>query len=166
MPKKVVAHFIDDRIVKGTSVDVAINKPICHIRTDDEGPIEVSLQDLKALYFVNDLAGNREYRDSQEVHSDDLRVHGSRQIEITFRDGERLGALTNRYPPLGDFFFVLPLDTKSNNQRILVNRAAVATIAVKGDRADAPAPPKPTPPPSPASRPSRRGWVFDGKQIR
>jgi len=37
-------------------------------------------------------------------------------------------AFANRYPPLGAYFFLVPVDPKSNNLRILVNREQVATI--------------------------------------
>ena len=38
-----------------------------------------------------------------------------------------------RYPPVREFFFVLPVDARSNNLRILVNRAAVVRIRQKLD---------------------------------
>ena len=43
-------------------------------------------------------------------------------MEVRFKDGERLVALANRYPPLGKLFFLVPVDPASNNIRILVNR--------------------------------------------
>ena len=45
-------------------------------------------------------------------------------MEVRFKDGERLVALANRYPPLGKLFFLVPVDPASNNIRILVNRDA------------------------------------------
>jgi hypothetical protein len=91
-------------------------------------------------------------------------------VEITFADGERLGGLMNRYPPIGPFFFMLPIDPDSNNLRILVNREAVATMRSVDDQADAPAPRESRPqriglsdvPPPP----KRTSWVFDGKDIK
>ena len=49
-------------------------------------------------------------------------------MELRFRDGERLVAFVNRFPPLAAFFFLVPVDTKSNNIRILVNREQVVSI--------------------------------------
>jgi hypothetical protein len=34
-----------------------------------------------------------------------------------------------RYPPVRPFFFVLPADARSNNVRVLVNRAAVKRMS-------------------------------------
>ncbi len=162
MAQKVVAHFIDHQVVKGTSVDVDIGRPICHIRTEDGAVMEVDLAQIKALYFVKDLTGNSAYDENHDPETGDNRLRGSELIDITFLDGEKLGALTNRFPPRGPRFFVVPMDAKSNNARILVNRDAVATMQV---RDAAPAPPSPRSAPRP-SRPKKTTWVFDGKGIK
>jgi hypothetical protein len=125
MANEVVAHFLDHRIVKGQSLDVDPAKPTCHVRTLDQGVVEVKLADLKALFFVRDLAGDPARNDDAVITPDDARVRGAAAIEIEFTDGERLVALTVRFPPVKPFFFVLPADGSSNNVRILVNRAAV-----------------------------------------
>ena len=162
MAQKVVAHFIDHQVVKGTSVDVDLGRPICHVRTDEGSVVEVDLAQIKALYFVKDLAGDSAYDENHMPETGDSRLRGSTLIDITFVDGEKLGALANRYPPRGPRFFVVPMDAKSNNVRILVNRDAVATMQT---RAAEPAPPRQTGAPRP-SRPKRTTWVFDGKGIK
>ena len=126
----VVARFVDGRTIKGISLDVDPNKPKCHIKTADQGMVEVKLSDLKALFFVKDLAGNADHQEANAVDAQDARLKGAKAIEIKFRDKERLVGLTNRYPPLGNFFFMLPADGASNNIRILVNRAAVSSMGV------------------------------------
>jgi len=124
---QVVARYIDGTVLKGTSHDVAPGKPVCHIKNED-GMHRVDFKDLKALFFVKDLAGDPERHDSQEPIEDDIRRRGSRLMEIVFEDQERLVVLCNAFPPRGDRFFVLPVDLASNNDRILVNRAAVADM--------------------------------------
>jgi len=127
MQNEVVAHYMNGDIVKGLSMDVAPGKAFCHIRTD-EGTSKVEFKDLKALYFVKDLAGDSKRDDVQEVQEDDIRLRGSKLLEIVFKDDEQMVVLCNRFPPKTDRFFVLPIDMDSNNDRILVNRAAVASI--------------------------------------
>jgi len=170
MLQKVVAHFIDHSIVKGTSADVDPKRPLCHVQTADRGMVEVDLRQVKALFFVKDLDGQPGYDEIYQAAAGDQRLRGTRQVEIEFSDGEQLGGLMNRFPPLGPFFFVLPLDQRSNNIRILVNRDAIASMRATDDRPDAP-----TPRPSaaqriglsePPPRPSRTSWVFDGKDIK
>lgn len=162
MAQKVVAHFIDHQVVKGTSVDVDLTRPICHVRTDEGDVVEVDLAQIKALYFVKDLKGDSAYDENHVPETGDNRLRGSTLVDITFIDGEKLGALTNRYPPRGSRFFVVPMDAKSNNVRILVNREAVATMQA---RDAAPAPPRRKGIPRP-SRPKKTTWVFDGKGIK
>jgi hypothetical protein len=129
MANEVVAHYLDHRVVKGQSLDVDPVKPTCHIRTEDQSVIEVKLTDLKALFFVRDLAGNPAKNDAAAVAPADVRTRGATLIEVEFVDGERILGLTVRYPPIKPFFFVLPADDSSNNVRILVNRAAVRTMS-------------------------------------
>jgi hypothetical protein len=125
---EVVAHYLNGRLVKGTSLDVDPGRPAFHVRTRDRGAVEVKLAELKALYFVRDLVGNPKQADAASLEPSDGRARGSFPIEIQFADGERLVGLTVRYPPIRPFFFVLPADPRSNNIRILVNRAAVARM--------------------------------------
>jgi hypothetical protein len=162
MPQKVVAHFIDHTIVKGTSVDVDPGKPRCHIRTET-GVLEVDLSQLKALYFVKDLSGRPEYSEQRAAQDGDSRLRGSHAVKLTFMDGEPLHALMNRFPPNRPFYFVLPIDAESNNERILVNRDAV--VAVEAVDLSAMREPKPD---EDSGKPKigRTSWVFDGKGIR
>jgi hypothetical protein len=170
MLQKVVAHFIDHSIVKGTSADIDPNRPLCHVQTATSGVVEVDLRQVKALFFVKDLDGQPTYDEVHRAAEGDQRLRGTRQVEIEFGDGERLGGLMNRYPPIGPFFFILPLDQQSNNIRILVNREAVATMRALDDRPDAPAPRQSAPQriglSEPPTRPVRTSWVFDGKDIK
>ena len=125
MNNLVVAHFLDGRILKGNSLDVDANKPVCHIRPPEGKAEEVKLAKLKALFFVRSLEGNAKHEEAGDVESGDLRVAGSAPISCRFSDGEVINGLTNRFPPIKPFFFLVPVDTRSNNIRILVNRSAV-----------------------------------------
>jgi hypothetical protein len=127
MKNDVVAHFLDGRVVKGTSLDVAPNRPKCHVKTDEQ-MVEVELEKLKALFFVRDLNGDHEYNDRLTSDPNDMRLRGTKGIDVTFHDGERLVGLTNRFPPIQQYFFVLPIDANSNNIRVLVNKFAVESI--------------------------------------
>ena len=125
---KVVARFADGRIAKGVSMNVDITKPTCHVRTSDGKMEEVRLADLKALFFVKSLDGDSAHNEAMAAEATDSRARGSILVELRFTDGERLVAFANRFPPLGAYFFLVPVDPKSNNIRILVNRAQVVSI--------------------------------------
>lgn len=129
MVNQVVARFIDGRLIKGTSLDVDPAKPACHIRTPEGAVYTVELSEIKALFFVKSLAGDAKHDEATQLQPEDRRQFGSALIELTFQDGERMVGLTNRATPKGNFFYVLPVDPRSNNIRVLVNRAALKSIA-------------------------------------
>ncbi|MEO8200647.1 MAG: hypothetical protein ABI679_09025 [Gemmatimonadota bacterium] len=128
MKNLVIARYRDGHVVKGVSFDVDPAKPTCHVRPDTGAVMEVRLADLKALFFVKTLEGNSKHDEGAEVATGDRRTHGSAMIVLTFEDGEKLTCLTNRFPPNRPFYFVVPVDLESNNVRILVNAAAVASF--------------------------------------
>jgi hypothetical protein len=130
MEHKVVAHFLNGRLVKGSSTSIALDRPTCHVMTRDQGVVLVTLSDLKALFFVKDLEGNRTRTDHQVIEATDRRATGAKRLKITFRDGEQLMALAPTYEGTRQLFYVLPADPNSNNIRILVNRKAVASVDI------------------------------------
>ncbi len=128
MSQKIVAHFLDGRLRKGTSMDVDPSRPSFHIRTVQGTTEEVKLADLKALFFVRSLEGNALRPESYELDPNDSRARASSLISLRFADGETIRGLTIRYPPNRPYFFVVPVDPGSNNIRILVNKAAVTKM--------------------------------------
>lgn len=128
MSNKVVARFLDGRLIKGASLDVDPARPSFHVLQPPGPAVEVKLADLKALFFVRTLEGNPAHEEASEVASDDARVRGSKLVSLQFADGENLVGMTIRYPPNRPYFFVVPVDSKSNNIRVLVNQAAVTLM--------------------------------------
>lgn len=128
MSNKVVARFLDGRLIKGASLDVDPARPSFHVLQPPGPAAEVKLADLKALFFVRTLEGNAAHEEASEVESDDPRVRGSKLVSLQFADGENLVGMTIRYPPNRPYFFVVPVDPKSNNIRVLVNQAALTSM--------------------------------------
>ncbi len=125
MSKSVVARFLDGRVIKGTSLDVDPNKPTCHVIPPGEKALEVRLADLKALFFVRSLQGNPGRSEVRVPKPGDPRARGATVVSLRFADGETMVGMTIHYPPNKAYFYLNPVDAKSNNIRILVNRAAV-----------------------------------------
>ncbi|HEV8197976.1 MAG TPA: hypothetical protein VGP87_15120 [Gemmatimonadales bacterium] len=121
----IVAHFIDGSVKKGQSLDVDPKRPICHLKTESGGTIEVALEEVKALFFVRSATGDPARQEAREAVPGDSRLVGARRVRVMFADREEIIGLMNRYPPTARHFFMLPIDPLSNNLRILVNRAAV-----------------------------------------
>jgi len=124
----IVARFIDGRVLKGVSLDVDPKKPTCHLKTDSGGTIEVSLAEVKALFFVKTAGGRPEYNEARDAAPGDSRLHGTRRVKAVFQDAEEIVGLMNRFPPITPYFFMLPIDPASNNIRMLVNRSALREI--------------------------------------
>jgi hypothetical protein len=125
----VVARFRDGRVLKGTSLAVDPNKPAFPLRSESGAVVEVAFRDLKALFFVRSLTGDSSYSDGRTLAPGDPRSRGSRLVNLEFEDGEVLTGLVNAYPPARAFFYVNPVDVDSNNIRVLVNRAALTSVA-------------------------------------
>ncbi len=103
-----MSNFLNGRPVKGSSTSIALDRPTCHVMTRDHRVVLVTLSELKALFFVKDMEGNRAYRDLQVIGSTDRRVTGAKRLRIAFRDGEELVALAPTYDATRHFFYVLP----------------------------------------------------------
>lgn len=127
MSKNVVARFLDGRVIKGTSLDIDANKPTFHVRPPEDKTVEVRLTDLKALFFVRSLEGDPGRAEDIVPKSGDVRARGANVVSLKFADGETMVGMTMSYPPR-PFFFLNPVDPKSNNIRILVNRSAVVDM--------------------------------------
>ena len=129
MPNKVIARYLDGRVLKGSSLDVSLNRASCHLRDVDDAMTQVKLDELKALFFVKSLDGNPRHVEGQAIEPVDPRRRGSQLVEVTFRDGEKVRGLCTRYPPQTSCFFLVPVDSASNNVRILINGSALQGIA-------------------------------------
>jgi len=124
----VVARFRNGRVVKGVSLDAHAQRPTFHVRPPDGDMEQVTLADLKAIFFVRSLEGDAKHEESTTLDPTDRRARGMKVVRVTFDDDEQIVGLTNHYPVTRPFFFVLPVDQQSNNLRMLVNRDALTEI--------------------------------------
>jgi hypothetical protein len=126
--QKVVARYLDGRLVKGVSMDVDAMRPTFHVKPTEGKAVQVALNELKALFFVRTLDGDSKHKEDGTPNPADPRARGATVVNIGFADGEQIVGLINGYPPKRPFFFIVPVDSKSNNVRILINRAAVVSM--------------------------------------
>jgi len=136
--KKTVVKFNDGRIVKGFTTDFSPEKDVFHIRsvkrdsTEGEGEqIEVSLDSIKAVFFVKDFLGNKEYKKVRTFNGYESGPPSQRKIVVIFKDGENFYGTTHSYSPERKGFFVFPIDEKDNNDRVFVPRSALEKVHVK-----------------------------------
>jgi small nuclear ribonucleoprotein (snRNP)-like protein len=125
MQNKVVIHYRDGRILKGTTHDVLPHKSTFHATDKETGQtVEVELSQLKAVFFVKTYEGDREYAERDDVERSGM----GRKIQVTFEDGETLIGYTQGYSQNRPAFFLFPSDPKSNNDRILVVTDAAESV--------------------------------------
>lgn len=127
---KIVARYADGRMVKGTTVDFFPTKDLFHVSvTDKEGSrlVEISLKDLKALFFVKDFAGNPGHVLKNDF--DPARPTPGRRIKVVFKDGEVMVGTTTGYQPGRPGFFIVPADTGANTERCYVVASSTQDVS-------------------------------------
>jgi hypothetical protein len=119
---KIVVRYADGRVVKGYSSNFLPNRPSFHLTPysaeSGNGAIDVSLKDLKALFFVKDFAGDSSRKDEHKIAED--KKPAGRMVEVMFNDGEVLVGTTTGYDPNRSGFFLFPVYPESNNIRVFI----------------------------------------------
>ncbi len=126
---KVVVRYSCGRLIKGFTQDFFPTKKLFHLTPADnpsDGPIEVSIDDLKAIFMVGDFVGFPLYKERKKY------VEGEKpsgqKVEVTFIDGEVLVGSTLGYDSKRQGFFIFPADSKSNNIRVYVVSSFVEKV--------------------------------------
>jgi hypothetical protein len=131
LQNKIVVHFQDGHLLKGTTSDFFPNKDRFHLAPVDAAPgtkpVEVLVSDLKAVFFVKDFTGHPEHQDKQEF--DPTQRPAGRKIRVRFKDGEEIVGTTQGYQPGRPGFFIVPADAESNNERCYVVSAATDDVS-------------------------------------
>jgi hypothetical protein len=124
--QKVVVRYRDGRILRGFTNDFNASRPQLHMSSDplSGDALIVPLNQLKALFFVRDFAGDPTYVEQKTFASQPQ----GRKLEVTFEDGEVLVGTTLSYRPEGHGFFVHPADKQANNLRVFVTSVGVRHV--------------------------------------
>ena len=123
-PNKVVAKCKDNTMKKGTTRDFFPNKTHFHLEEMNGNILEISIEDLKAVFFVKDFEGNK----AHQYNYDDNIAGGGKKIKVRFFDGESVVGYTLGYSPNRQGFFMTPADLQGNNERIFVVKSATEKI--------------------------------------
>ncbi|OGP89061.1 MAG: hypothetical protein A2156_12740 [Deltaproteobacteria bacterium RBG_16_48_10] len=126
---KVVVRYSCGRVIKGFTQDFFPTKKLFHLTPVDNPsgkPIEVSIDDLKAIFMVGDFAGHPLYKEWKK-YAEGEKPSGQK-VEVTFIDGEVLVGSTLGYDPKRQGFFIFPADPKSNNIRVYVVSSFVEKV--------------------------------------
>lgn len=129
---QVVARYLDGRLLKGHTVDFLPTHDKFHLfpagSYPGARPLEITVQDLKGVFFVKNLMGNPAHVKRNIFESTNLTP--GRKVRVVFKDGEVMLGHAQGYHPERSGFFLLPADQRSNNERCYVVAAATREVAV------------------------------------
>ena len=129
MEQKIVVHMAGGGIRKGVTHDFEPAGPMFHLLPAEGGgvPIRIRLDEMKALFYVKDYLGNRDYVSQQRFER--VQRTGLKVI-LTFHDGESIyGTIAEEDEP-ADRFFVYPADDRDNNIRLFVMRSSLKSFQI------------------------------------
>lgn len=132
----VVVHYKDGRLLKGYTRDFSPVRDSFHLTSeleDDKGKMyTVWLAELKAVFFVKTLHGSPEYKEKKRFEEVDTSKHRGLKMKLLFNDGETVRGISLGYSKERKGFFLIPVDPKSNNERIWVVADSVREVVVGG----------------------------------
>lgn len=128
-PLRIVARYRSGTLLKGTSQDFTNLRPTFHLQPEDGGPATVvKLKDLKAVFFVKDLAGDSSREGIAGFIEAPMETAQGKKIAVQFQDGELMCGHTLSWTPDREGFFLVPCDPDSNNLRVYVLSAAARQV--------------------------------------
>jgi hypothetical protein len=132
---RIVVHYKDGKLRKGYTHDFMPQKDSFHLISEqesDRGSVHViRIADLKAIFFVKTLSGDRRHGEKPRFEEvDAARLRGIK-IRIEFKDGEVVRGTTLGYNKANKGFFISDIDPQSNNERIYVLADAVKDVKLR-----------------------------------
>lgn len=126
---RVVVHYLNGTVLKGTTPDFFPNRPRFHLQSPaGDKSIEIVTKELKAVYFVRDFEGHPERRDVRGFLKGPAETNQGKKLAARFKDGEILCGYSHAYASGREGFFLMPADAGSNNLRVYVLAAATEQV--------------------------------------
>jgi len=132
LKKKVVVKYQNGEIIKGWVEDFRPDRdsfilfPL--IEYSEEEMLEIKFNSLKAVFFVKDFIGDKDYKKVRKFDSSVKITPSQRKLIVNFKDGEHLYGTSHSYGRYKIGFFVYPADQKDNSERIFVIHSAAESI--------------------------------------
>jgi hypothetical protein len=127
---KIVVRNADGQIIMGYVNDFFPQKLSFHMYPYDsqgsQNAIEIFIKDLRAVYFVQDFAGDLKIQEEKKF-PDVVKPYG-RKVEVTFKDNEVMIGFTLGYDPQRLGFFLFPSNPHCNILRVFVVSEAVSKV--------------------------------------
>ena len=130
--KKVVVKYKDGNIIKGwvekfhPKKESFILFPL--FEYSEEKRLIINFNLLKAVFFVKDFAGDKNYHKVRSFNVDVTITPTQRKLIVDFKDKEHLYGTCLSYGMFEKGFFVFPIDPKDNSERIFVVHSATKKV--------------------------------------
>jgi len=125
---RVIAHYLDGRLVKGITLDFFPTKDKFHINGENGDVHEVYVNQLKAIFFVKDFDGNADYSEKKGFFT---KQPQGKKVLVEFTDGEVLFGYTLSYSTKGLGFFMFPGDPHCNNTKVFIVHDSTRRVKVQ-----------------------------------
>ena len=132
LKKKAVVKYQNGEIIKGWVEELRPDResfilfPL--IEYSEEERMEIDFNSLKAVFFVKDFIGDKNYKKVRNFNFDLKITPSQRKLIVNFKDGEHLYGTSHSYGRYKVGFFVYPVDPKDNSERIFVVHSAVESV--------------------------------------
>ena len=132
LKKKAVVKYQNGEIIKGWVEELRPDResfilfPL--IEYSEEERMEIDFNSLKAVFFVKDFIGDKDYKKVRTFNVDLKITPSQRKLIVNFLDGEHLYGTSHSYGRYKIGFFVYPIDPKDNSERIFVIHSAVKSV--------------------------------------
>jgi small nuclear ribonucleoprotein (snRNP)-like protein len=139
--EKVVVRFLNGTMLKGLIRNFSVEATEIHIEEAETGvEHRIPLAELKAVFFVKSLEGNRAHREKKVFGARKDADYLGRKVYIKFKDGENMygfyrgdipwkqGYFVAEPHSTAQGFFITPTDSESNNIRIFVVGSSLKDI--------------------------------------
>jgi len=130
--KKAVVKYQNGEIIKGWIEDFRLDRasfilfPL--IDYSKEERMEINFNSLKAVFFVKDFTGDKNYKKVRTFNVDLKITPSQRKLIVNFEDGEHLYGTSHNYGRYKVGFFMYPVDPKDNSERIFVVHSAIESV--------------------------------------
>lgn len=132
LKKKAVVKYQNGEIIKGWIEDFRPDRESFNlfplIEYSEEERIEIKYSSTKAVFFIKDFMGNKDYKKVRTFNINITITPSQRKLIVNFIDGEHLYGTSHSYSKYKIGFFVYPIDPKDNNERIFVIHSAVESV--------------------------------------
>lgn len=135
---KIVVHDKGGNVLKGTTADFLPKRPLFHIAVGGihgEEVKKIFMDNLKAIFFVKDFSGNKDYKETRNLSD---RPTSGKKIRAMFKDGEIISGHTHVLNLNQPGFFLVPVDPQSNNERIFIVFSSLRKLEVDDSLLDFP----------------------------